>query len=295
MGEYTAIQFHSDRTSTPSDGQSLNREVITDNTLSNQSGVHVNHSAGGITRMSVSPTGSTEATFTSSSASINMGEIPNGEQGLMATAHRAGTPVSARDARPTDLIRVPGFGEVTIEVAQKIGLLSSNLESGRPINATPEAISEATGEAAAARARASQAEAQATEAERVSLNAHPVKEIEVAHQTFVSHVSESDKIGMLVQLNKGDVRPQLMHRVAEQMGMTPEAAEEAFKAVEMGTRAQLTALANSKGIDVNAFANWARSPVRSDKVLQAQQRHVLSRDLVGAWSGLIAEYKATLG
>ena len=99
---------------------------------------------------------------------------------------------------------------------------------------------------------------------------------------------------MLVQLGQGAVRPQLLHRVAEQMNMTPEAAQEAFQAVEMGTRAQLTALANSRGVDVNAFANWVRS-ARSDRVLQAQQRHVLSRDLVGAWGGLINEFKATRG
>jgi hypothetical protein len=100
---------------------------------------------------------------------------------------------------------------------------------------------------------------------------------------------------MLVQLGQGNVRPQLMHRVAEQMGMTPEDAGQAFKAVELGTRMQLTALARSNGVDVDAFANWARASVRSDRLLQAQQRHVLSRDLVGAWGGLIAEYKATLG
>jgi hypothetical protein len=292
---FQAVQFNSSREAFSSDGQTLNREVAKDNVLSNHSGVHVNHSAGGVTRMSVSPGGNTEAVFSSSSASVQMGELPNGEAGLMATAHRAGTPVSARDARPTDLIRVPGLGEVTIEVAQRIGLLSSNPESGRPTNATPEAISEATGKAAQGRAQAAAQEAQATEAERVSLNAHPVQEIEAAHQTFVSQVSESDKIGMLVQLGQGNVRPQLMHRVAEQMGMTPEAAGEAFKAVELGTRMQLTALARSKGVDVDAFANWARASVRSDRLLQAQQRHVLSRDLIGAWGGLIAEYKATLG
>ena len=188
---FNAIQFNTDRTSAPSDGQSLNREVVKDNVIaSNQSGVHVNQSAGGVTRMGVSPDGSANAAFSSSTSTINMGVLPNGEQGLMATAHRSGTPVSARDARPTDLITVPGLGEVTIEVAQRIGLLSSNIESGRPTNATPEAISEATGEAAAARAQAAaQAEAQAV-AELTALNTHPVPEIETAHQTFVSKVSE---------------------------------------------------------------------------------------------------------
>ncbi len=78
------------------------------------------------------------------------------------------------------------MGEVTVEVAQRIGLLSSNPESGRPTNATTQAISEATGEAAAARAEAAaQAEAAAA-AELSSLNTHPVPEIETAHQTFVS-------------------------------------------------------------------------------------------------------------
>ena len=96
---------------------------------------------------------------------------------------------------------------------------------------------------------------------------------------------------MLVQLGQGSIRPQLMHRVAGQMGMTPEAAGEAFKAVELGTRMQLTALARSKGVDVNAFANWARESVRSDRLQQAQQRHVLSRDLVGAWSSLLNDYQ----
>ena len=189
MGEYHSVQFNSSKEATVSDGQALNREIVTDNVIANQTGVHVNQSAGGITRMTVSSDGATEAVFSSRTSSVNMGEIPNGEAGLMATAHRAGTPVSARDARPTDLIRVPGMGEVTIEVAQRIGLLSANPVSGRPINATPQAISEATGEAAAARAQAAAQEAQAAEAELASLNTHPVPEIETAHQTFVTQVS----------------------------------------------------------------------------------------------------------
>ena len=106
-------------------------------------------------------------------------------------------------------------------------------------------------------------------------------------------MSESDKIGLLVQLGQGSVRPQLLHRISEQMGMTPEAAQEAFQAVELGTRAQLTALANARGVNVDEFAVWARQPIRSDRVLQAQQRHVLSRDLVGGWSDLLNEFKAT--
>jgi hypothetical protein len=292
---YASITFNTDRSVSSTTAQELTNQITTDNTISNHSGVHVNQSAGGITRMSVSPGGNTEASFSSSTATVQMGELPNGEQGLLATAHRAGTPVSAHDLRPSDLIRVPGLGEVTVEVAQRIGLLSSNPESGRAMNATPAALSEATGEAAAVRAQAAQVEAQATETRRVSLNEHPVQEIESAHHTFVSQVSDGDKIGMLVQLGKGDVRPQLLNRVAEQMGLSPEAAQEAFKAVELGTRMQLTALAQAWGVNVDDFANWARASVRSDRLLQAQQRHVLSGDLEGAWSALLTEYKGTRG
>ena len=126
-----AIQFGEGRQIISDDGQALNRAITADNVTSNQSSVRVNESAGGITRMTVGPNGNAEAVFSSRSASINMSEVNSGAEGLLGTATRFGSPVAPHDIRGSDLIRVPGMGEVTVEVAQRIGLLSSNPESGQ--------------------------------------------------------------------------------------------------------------------------------------------------------------------
>jgi hypothetical protein len=297
-GPRNSITFNTDRTVSDTSSQDLTKQALARNVLAPDgapTGVRVN-TGGHHVSATVSPEGEVVVTDQPRANSINMGSIPNGEAGLLASAKRAGTPVAAADLRPTDLITVPGFGEVQVQVAERIGLLSADPATGRTTNATAGSLREASGEAEQERQAAAPAAAQAADRERASLNAHPVPEIEDAHASFTTKVSTSDQIGALVQLqNTGKLNDALLHRVAEAMGVQPDAAVDQLSAMSLGVQAQFKVMASSRGVDPDQAAEWIRTH-RSQHVMSALQRHALGRDVVGAWSGLLADYaRATQG
>jgi hypothetical protein len=196
------------------------------------------------------------------------------------------------DLRDTDTVEMQGT-RTSVAVAKRLGWITTDRQ-GNTYNQTPEAMREVDGTAAQERAVAAEAAQRAQDAETADMNRHP-EEIEAAAQLFTGKVSPSDQIAMLVQMNtKGQPMPATLQRVAEQMGLSPEQAVDSLNAMAAGTQAQLRILAKSRGVDADAFADWARER-RSDRVQTALQQHVLRRDVVGAWSGLITEYKATRG
>ena len=75
LGDSHSTQSNSSKEATVSDGQAINRDIVTDEAIANATGVHVNQSAGGITRMSVSSDGRPRPCSPFRTASINMGEL----------------------------------------------------------------------------------------------------------------------------------------------------------------------------------------------------------------------------
>ena len=178
---FQAVQFNSSREVISSDGQALNREIIKDNVTSNAPGVRVNVGAGSAFRMSIGPDGNaTPISESPSTASVNMGSILNGEQGILSSLNRGGSVIAASEALPSDLVTLPGGITTTLENATRLGFVRNDKLHGY-VNASEPQLREADGtgerERAQAAAQAAQAEAEST----AKINAHPVPEIEEAH------------------------------------------------------------------------------------------------------------------
>jgi hypothetical protein len=290
---YSSVTFNSDRSISDTSAQSLTNQALARSQAAPdgaRTGVHVNESAGGITRMSVNNSGASEPAFSSSTASVNMGSIPNGEQGILSSLNRGGSVLAASEARPSDLVTLPGGITTTLENATRLGFVRNDKLHGY-VNASEPQLREADGtgerERAQVAAQAAQAEAEST----AKANTHPSEVIEAAHQSFVTQVSTSDQIGLMLALNSGKpVAPALMARVAEQLGQQPEQAQETLNNMAMGVQAQSRVMAKAQGLDPDQAADWIRTH-RSDRVAAALQQHTLHRDVIGAWSGLLADVK----
>jgi hypothetical protein len=193
------------------------------------------------------------------------------------------------------MVTIDGIS-TTVANAQRLGLITHDKGADRYENVSASQLHEATGTAQQEREAAAAQAAQAADAERASLNVHPVPEIEASHTSFVKSVPVSDQIGAIVQLqNTGKLQPALLNRVAEAMQVQPDVAIDQLNAMSMGVQAQFKALARSRGVDPDHAADWTRTN-RSQHVMAALQRHALGRDVVGGWDGLIADYKrATQG
>jgi hypothetical protein len=290
---YQAIQFNTGGEPISNDGQALAKQVMT-NGWGDGSAAGVRVNSGNFASARVSPDGSVVSTQGPSTASVNMGNIPNGEQGLLASLTRSGAVISASQARPDDFITLPGGITTTLANAERLGFVQHDKSADRYENVGEARLREATGLAEQERRAAAAREAEAADRARSDLNRHPVPEIEAAHAQFNEMVSEGDKIALLVQMNgKGAPNPAALERIADQMGTTAEVAADRLNNMAVGVQAQFSALARARGVDPDQAADWIRAR-HPEKALSALQQHVLRRDIVGAWSGLIADYKRAL-
>ena len=111
----------------------------------------------------------------------------------------------------------------------------------------------------------------------------------------MTSVTPGDQIGLMVALQSGKpVAPALMARVSEQLGQLPEQAQETLNHMATGVQAQFKVMARSHGLDPDQAADWIRTH-RSDRVAAALLQHTLHRDVIGAWSGLLADAKRATG
>jgi hypothetical protein len=289
MGEYTAIQFSADRTSAPSDGQALNREVIKDNVISTQPGVRVAN-VGASFRMSVGPDGSTTPVSEGpATTTVRMSDYGNGLDSVLGTLQRNGTTVSPSEMRDTDTVEFQGL-RTDVNTARRLGWLSTDRQ-GNAYNPTAETLHKIDGTAERERTQAAAQAAQAEAESTARANAHPVPEIEAAHQLFVNSVSTSDQIAYMLAVGSGKpVPPALFARVSEAMGQQPEQATETINAMATGVQAQFRVVAKATGADPDLAADWIKT-YRGDRVAAALQQHTLRRDAIGAWSGLLADYQ----
>jgi phage-related tail protein len=81
---------------------------------------------------------------------------------------------------------------------------------------------------------------------------------------------------------------------SKQLGQQPEQAAATLNNMALGVQAQFKVMARSQGLDPDLAADWIKDH-RGDRVAAAVQQHTLRRDVIGAWSGLLADYKRSTG
>jgi hypothetical protein len=108
-------------------------------------------------------------------------------------------------------------------------------------------------------------------------------------------VAFADQVSLLHQLHTtGTVSEATLQRVAEQLHMSVGEAVDAINAVTVNTSLQLQALCNAKGVDAQAFSAWMKS-AHPTEMFKAMQVHTQERDLMRAWNGHVAAFKARGG
>jgi hypothetical protein len=291
MGDFTAIQFSTDRSSAPSDGQVLNREIIKDNATSNQPGVRISN-VGAAYSMTLGPDGHAVISEGPATSSINMADLPSTETGILATARRGALPVASSDLRDEDTVDVGGT-RTSVAVARRMGFIRTN-SAGDNFNPTPEAQRELDGTAARERAAVAAQAAQAAATDETSLNRHPSDEVESLHHAFATKVPTGDAIAGLVQMHRdGKMNEATFNRIGEALGLDADATADAINAVSLGTSAQFAALARARGADPQEAMAWIRAN-RSEQSLHAIREHALGRNL-RAWEPLVRDYLRSRG
>jgi hypothetical protein len=236
--------------------------------------------------------GSTRAS--SGVTSVNMALVGNGASGVLATAQRNGQPIAPGELRDSDTVEGPTGLRTSVGNARRLGWINQD-RAGNVSNPTPEQLQEASRAAEAERQAAAEKAAQDAEKERIDLNRFPDDAAEAAAQHFAGEVAADDKIAAMVQMHRdGQLSESMIHRLSEQMHLSPDEFVAAWNAMALNTQAQLAVLARANKIDVNAFASWMRS-TRSSESLSAMRQHALGRDLVGAWQPHIDAFKARGG
>jgi hypothetical protein len=225
--------------------------------------------------------------------SVQMGHVNTGAEGLLGTAKRFGSPIAPHDIRGSDLIEVPGLGQVTVAVAQRVGLLSSNRESGRPQNATQDSLDEATGVAEATRAAEAQAAQAVEDAQVAKANVLPGEHAESATKLIADHVSPGTATKALLDLaDRGQISDVTLNAAASQAGVEPDQLAAAFAVSQMGFRQQFESYAVDRGVDPSDFSVWARQNAETE-AKAAMISHVQNRR-VDSYDGLIRRYMGDL-
>jgi hypothetical protein len=273
VADFHSIVFNSDKTISDTTSQSLTNQATAHGKAAPdgaQTGVRIAN-VGAAFRMTVGPDGNAAPVSESpATASVQMADYGNGLDSVLGTLQRNGTAISPSEMRDTDTVEFQGL-RTDVVSARRLGWLTTDRQ-GNAYNPTAETIRKIDGTAERERAEAAAQAAQAEAESTAKANTHPSAVIEAAHQSFVTQVSTSDQIGLMLALNSGKpVAPALMARVAEQLGQQPEQAQETLNNMARGVQAQFTVMARSQGLDENLAADWIRTH-RADRVAAAVQQ-----------------------
>jgi hypothetical protein len=144
---------------------------------------------------------------------------------------------------------------------------------------------------AAAKAEATDTAKEA--ADRESLNRLADDAAEGVAMHISNDVEFGDQVRLLHELHTtGNVSAGTLNRVADQLHMSVEETVAALNAISTNTTGQLQALCNARGVaDANAFSSWLKAS-DPNAFFKAVQVHTQDRDMVRAWDGHIAAWKA---
>jgi hypothetical protein len=111
-----------------------------------------------------------------------------------------------------------------------------------------------------------------------------------------SEVSFEDRTRFLIEMTRdGEASTATLQRISERLHLSVGETVDALNAITTNTSLQLQALCNAHGVDAQAFSAWAKEPARSAKMFRAIQHHTNERDVEGAWTGMVAAFKARGG
>jgi len=269
MSNFSNYQFGAPEAAPQSSLQSAQANAAEDT-----SGVRVN--TGGNYSATFASDGSAQVSH-NDVARFNMSDIPNGEEGLLATANRGGTPKSASQLRPDDMIRVGGM-EVSVRVAERLGLIDRN-ESGRLVNASPERIKEATGEAEAERQRATQEQQKAAQVQQAVENRFPDEAAEASFAAIQSATQGTVTRALSRVAATGQLDSGLLGTLASEAHIEPSVMGQYLSKAMEGFTAQAKAFTQDQGLPshlFDKFGEWAQAnhPSESSKAIMdhIQQR-----------------------
>jgi hypothetical protein len=216
---------------------------------------------------------------------VQMGDLPNGEQGILATANRRGTPKPAADLRPDDRIVIEGF-ETTVANATRLGYLSRDPSGTYRDNSANLAAAEATQQAAAEQARQ---EAAADPHYGQPLDQPATEALsELVHGTTAG----SQTRALLDVVDKGEISMNTLAALASEASVEPGEIAAKAQAVMQGFRQQAASLAQSHGADADDFFAWAQEH-QAGAFKQAMLQHGQQRSTAG-YVGLLRSYMENL-
>jgi len=248
------------------------------------------HDAG--MRLVVSDTGS--QVVSNEAMSINMAHVSNGETGILATATRDGLPRAPGDLRPTDRVTINGL-DTELRVAERLGLVTRDKTSGLYSNAPEANIKEATGEAQAER----EAAREVVKAQEAAAAKEAAKLPSVTSEAAIEEITAKVTPGTLTRglldavANGGAINSRVLTLAASEAAMHPSEMASKVSAAYKGFEAQADSHLASRGVDIEAFGNWARANHRESDLKRAMAAHVQNRD-TGAYNALADTYLSTL-
>jgi hypothetical protein len=147
-------------------------------------------------------------------------------------------------------------------------------------------------EVAKAEAKAAVTDAAKEAADRADLNRYKDDAVEGVAMHISNDVEFGDQVRVLHELHTtGTVSIGTLNKVADQLHMSVNDTVDALNAVHTHSNLQLAAMCGANGVDAQAFATWfkANDPHAFFKSVQIATQ---DRDIVKAWSGPIAAWKA---
>ena len=220
---------------------------------------------------------------------VTCGWIPNGSRRLVELESRRLRPCRIGGS-PSDLVTLPGGITTTLENATRLGFVRNDKLHGY-VNASEAQFVKLTAQASASAPRLR------PRLPRRKLRARPRPTL--TRQRSSKRLTRASSARSPPRTRSASCWPstagsQLPRRswldVAEQLGQQPEQAQETLNNMAMGVQAQFQVMAKAQGLDPDQAADWIRTH-RSDRVAAALQQHTLHRDVIGAWSRLLADVK----
>jgi hypothetical protein len=139
------------------------------------------------------------------------------------------------------------------------------------------------------------AEAAAEANDRTKLNRFDDPAVEAMAKHIRDKVDIRDRTAAIHNWHStGQPSAALIKRQAEQLNMSVDDTVEAIHAVSAHLKLQIVKMCSAHGVDAEDFIKWVHTH-RRNEVLQAVLVHSLERDMVRAWAGHIAAFKASGG
>jgi hypothetical protein len=150
-------------------------------------------------------------------------------------------------------------------------------------------------EVAKAEAKAAAADAAREAADLADLNRFADDAVEGVYMHISNDVEFGDQVRLLHELHTtGTVSTGTINRFADQLHMSVADTIDAVNALHTNTSLQLAAMCKANGVDAQAFSSYMKT-YQSGDMFKAIQVHSQERDMVRAWGGHIASFKARGG